>query len=131
MESWRSVWRAGFGKLLPVDGLQALRRALETDDADLLQGCTTRPPALNCTQDWPVDGCCAVSYTYWKGEHLRSVGNIGQAFSKACFETDRLIDEESGCRFFLRWFDDTPREEMRRELLAEVDITLMERCHGS
>jgi hypothetical protein len=31
------------------------------------------------------------------------------------------------CRFFLNWFDDTPREQMRHQLLAEVDRELNRR----
>src|SRR5712692_10367123 len=55
MESWRKVWREGLAPLLSTNGLEALRQALVTDDAQLLQGATTTPPALQCVQDWPVE----------------------------------------------------------------------------
>ena len=35
--------------------------------------------------------------------------------------------EPAACRWFLNWYDDTPRDEVRRELLAEVELALAER----
>ena len=48
MENWRKVWREGVAPLLSAAGLEALRRALVTDDGRLLQGATTTPPPLPC-----------------------------------------------------------------------------------
>ena len=48
-------------------------------------------------------------------------------FARMCFEVDQRLGEPAGCRWFLNWFDETPRDEMRRELLAEVNVALAER----
>lgn len=127
MESWRLVWREGFGKVLPTKGLIALREALITDDPKLTQGSTTTPPPLMCVQDWPVEAACALGYCGWKGEEVDKVGEVEEFFAKYCYLADQLLGEPAACRWFLSWFDDCPRAEVFRELLAEVNLTLEER----
>lgn len=129
MESWRKVWREGIAPVLSTAGLQALRQALVKDDEHLLQGTTTTPPPLQCLQEWPVEGACAVSFCGWKGEGLETVGQVEEFFARVCFETDQRLGEPSACRWFLNWFDDTPRDEMRRLLLGEVERTLAGRLN--
>jgi hypothetical protein len=124
MESWRKVWREGLAPLLSTTGLQALRRGLADDDARLLQGATTTPPPLQCVQDWPVESACALGYCGWQGEGLETVAEVEEFFARMCFEIDVRLGEPAGCRWFLNWFDETPRDEMRRELLAEVNRQL-------
>ncbi|MBX9582421.1 MAG: hypothetical protein K2X87_19125, partial [Gemmataceae bacterium] len=63
----------------------------------------------------------------WQGEGLESVGEVEEFFARACFEADQRLGEPAACRWFLNWFDDTPRDQMRRELLPEVDRALAER----
>ena len=41
------------------------------------------------------------------------------------------VGEPAACRWFLNWFDETPRDEMRRLLLAEVNRNLAERQTGA
>jgi hypothetical protein len=127
MESWRMVWREGFAPVISTAGLEALWQALRGDDLRLTQGSTTTPPPLMCVQDWAVEGCCAVGFCGWQGEGLETVGQVEEFFARCCFEADQRLGEPAGCRWFLNWFDDTPREEMRRELLAEVERTLAQR----
>jgi len=127
MESWRSVWRDGFVPVLSTVGLLALRGVLRGDDARLVQGATTSPPPLMCVQDWPVDGACAVGVCGWLGDGLATVGEVEEHFARACFEVDQALGEPAACRWFLNWFDDTPRAAMRRELLAEVELALSDR----
>src|SRR5262245_62695694 len=127
MESWRKVWRDGFAPMLSTAGLGALRDALRADDGRLLQGSTTSPPPLMCVQDWPVEAACALGFCGWQGEGLETVGEVEEFFARACFEADQRLGEPAACRWFLNWFDDTPRDEMRRELLLEVNRTLGER----
>jgi hypothetical protein len=127
MESWRKVWREGFAPVLSTTGLLALRRALSGDDGRLLQGSTTSPPPLMCVQDWPVEAACALGFCGWQGEGLETVGEVEEFFARACFEADQRLGEPAACRWFLNWFDDTPRDDMRRELLLEVNRTLGER----
>jgi hypothetical protein len=127
MESWKRCWREGFAPLLSTDHLEVLRLALVNDDSRLLQGVTTEPPPLQCVQDWPVAAACALGYCGWQGDGLRTVAEVEGFFAKCCLAADQRLDEPAGCRWFLNWFDDTPRQEMRAELLAEVECTLAER----
>lgn len=127
MESWRLVWRDGFVPVLSTTGLMALRDALLSDDSRLTQGSTTTPPPLMCVQEWPVEAACALGFCGWQGDELNTVGEVEEHFAKCCFEADQRLGEPAACRWFLNWFDDTPRAEMRRELLAEVELALAER----
>ena len=127
MESWRKVWREGIAPQLSRSGLEALRNALISDDDRLLQGSTSRPPPLQCMHDCAVEGACAVGYCGWQGDELETVGALDEFFAKVCYETDRHFGEPTACRWFLNWFDDTPRAEMRRRLLPEVNAVLAER----
>lgn len=125
--SWLHVWRVGFAPQFSTAGLEALARALETDDERLLQGGTTSPPPLLCVQDWPVASACPVAFTGWQGDGLQTIGEVSEYFGRVCFECDALIGEPAGCRFFLNWFDESPREEVRQALLAEVRQELARR----
>jgi len=127
IESWRMVWREGFAPVLSTAGLVALREAPRSDDHRLTQGSTTTPPPLMCVQDWPVDAACALGFCGWQGEDLETVGEVEEFFARACFEADERLGEPAACRWFLNWFDDTPRDQMRKLLLEEVDRVLAER----
>ncbi|HEV3143523.1 MAG TPA: hypothetical protein VGZ47_06510 [Gemmataceae bacterium] len=127
MESWRKVWREGFAAVLSTAGLQALRNALKADDTRLIQGATSSPPPLMCVQDWPVEAACALGFCAWQGEGLETVGELEEFFARTCYEADQRLGEPAACRYFLNWFDDTPRPEMRKLLLEEVNRTLAER----
>jgi len=124
MESWKLVWREGFAPQMTEKQLDALREALVTDDVRLIQGATSSPPPLACMADWPCEGACGVSFLGWMGLALKTVGEVEEFFAKACFEADRRLGEPAACRWFLNWFDDTPRAQMRAELLAEVEVAL-------
>jgi hypothetical protein len=127
MESWRKVWREGLAPQISTAGLEALRSALLNDDPRLLQSATTSPPPLQCVQDWPVDGACGLGYCGWQGDGLETVAEVEEYFARSCFECDQLLGEPAACRWFLNWFDETPREEMRQLLLAEVNRSLAQR----
>jgi hypothetical protein len=127
MESWRKVWREGVANQISTSGLQALRRALLNDDARLLQGATTSPPPLQCVQDWPVEAACGLGYCGWQGDGLETVAEVEEFFARVCYEADQRLGEPAACRWFLNWFDETPREEMRRQLLPEVNRSLAHR----
>ena len=124
MESWRKVWRDGVEPLLTTEGLTALRDALRGDDARLVQGATTTPPPLMCVQDWPVEAACALGYCGWVGDGLETVGEVEEFFARMCFEIDSRLGEPAACWRFLNWHDETPRDEMRRDLLPEVERAL-------
>ncbi len=127
MELWRNVWRNGFVPVLSTSGLVALREALQNDDPRVVQGATTTPPPLLCVQDWPVEACCALGFCGWQGDALDTVGEVEEHFAKCCFEADERLNEPAGCRHFLNWFDDTPRTDMVRDLLCEVELALTNR----
>ena len=127
MESWRKVWREGFAPVLSTAGLQALRKALTADDTRLIQGSTSSPPPLMCVQDWPVEAACALGFCAWQGEGLETVAEVEEFFARSCYEADQRLGEPAACRYFLNWFDDTPRPQMRKLLLEEVNQTLAER----
>lgn len=131
MESWRKVWRDGLVPLLSTRSLEALRQAVLTNDGRLIQGATTNPPPLQCVQDWPVEGACALGYCGWQGEGLETVAEVEEFFARMCFEIDQRLGEPAGCRWFLNWFDETPRDEMRRELVAEINLVLAARRIGA
>lgn len=127
MESWQKVWREGLAPRISTAGLEALKEGLATDDPRLLQGATTTPPPLQCVQDWPVEGACGLGYCGWQGDGLETVAEVEEYFAQACFEADQALGEPAACRWFLNWFDDTPRDEMRRLLTAEINRTLAQR----
>ncbi|MBV9124134.1 MAG: hypothetical protein JO112_12310 [Planctomycetes bacterium] len=128
MESWRKVWREGLAPQLSTRGLEALRQALIHDDPRMLQGATTTPPPLQCLQEWPVEGACGLGFCGWQGDDLKTVGQIEEFFARMCFEADQILGEPAACRWFLNWFDETPREEMRALLLPEVSRVLAHRA---
>lgn len=127
METWRLVWRDGFAPAISTAGLVALRDALAGDDRRLTQGSTTTPPPLVCVQDWPCEAACAAAFCGWQGEGLETVGQVEEFFATLCYQADQRLGEPAACRWFLNWFDDTPRDAMRRELLAEVEIAIASR----
>jgi hypothetical protein len=128
MESWRKVWREGLAPHLSTPGLEALRQGLIHDDPRLLQGATTTPPPLQCLQEWPAEGACGLGFCGWQGDDLKTVGQIEEFFARLCFEADQVLGEPAACRWFLNWFDETPREEMRALLLPEVSRVLAYRA---
>jgi hypothetical protein len=124
MEAWQKVWREGLAPELSLKALATLRQALQTDDPRLLQGVTMSPPPLECVQAWPVEGCCALGYCGWQGEGLRTVAEVEDYFARLCFAADQRLGGGSMVRWFLNWFDDAPRPQMRRLLLLEVNREL-------
>jgi hypothetical protein len=127
MESWRKVWRDALAPLLPTKGLEALQKALIADDKQLIQGSTTSPPPLQCVEDYPLEGACGITYPLWKGEGLETVGQVENRFAQVCYKADHTTGVPGGIGWFFQWFDETPREEMRRLLLEEVQHTLSTR----
>jgi len=126
MEKWRRIWREGFVPHLPRRGLLALRRALLHDDPRLVQGRVSIPPPLDAVRDRSVEGACAVGFCGWQGEGHASVGRVLDFYDRTCELADAAFNEPAACRYFLNWFDDTPRADMRRELLTEVNLALSE-----
>ena len=124
MELWRKTFREGFAPVLSTVGLEALRGALMSDSDDLIQENPTSPAPLQAFLDWPCEGACAIGYCGWRGDGVETVGEVEETIARACFEADQRLGEPASCRWFLNWFDSTPRDEMRRELLQEVNLEL-------
>jgi hypothetical protein len=119
-EPWRRVWRKGIAPFLSDKALEALQRALVSDDARLTQGITTVPTHTMVMQNWPVHNACALAFCGWQGEGLETVAEVEEFFARVCYEIDERLGEPAACRWFLNWFDDSPRGEMRTQLLSEV-----------
>jgi hypothetical protein len=124
MTAWQKIFREAIAPQLSTRALLALKKALAVDDPALIQGATTEPPPLSAVQDWPVEAACAVAFAGWQGEGLATVGEVEDFFARICWGADKALGEPAGCRWFLNWFDETPRGQMRRELLAEIDLAL-------
>src|SRR5438046_3007831 len=118
-ERWQRDFRAGIAPILSTAGLEKLQWALQSDDTRLLQGATTMPPPLQCVQDWPVEAACGLGYCGWQGEGLETVAEVEEFFARVCFEADQCLGEPAACRWFLNWFDETPRGDIRQQLLPE------------
>lgn len=130
MEKWRTVFRNGFAPIIPIAGLEYVADLLRKDDPRLLQGCTTTPPPLKCVENWPCEGGCFLAVCAM-GDGKETVGECELFFADACWKADQLLGEPAACRWFLNWYDDTPRAAMRAELLAEVERALAERKVGA
>jgi hypothetical protein len=126
LTAWQRAWRA-IAQQISTPALVALAKALESDDPRLLQGATTSPPPLQCVQDWPVEGACSLGYCGWQGEGLDTVGEVEEFFARVCYEADCSLNEPGAVRFFLNWFDETPRDTMRQQLAAEIARILTQR----
>ena len=127
LASWQIAWRDGIAPSLSTAALEALAAGLAWDDPALIRGATTNPPPLESLKDCPVEAACAVCYGAWKGDGRATVGEVEEVFAGVCHMADEALGEPSAVRYFLNWFDDTPREEARLLLLAEVGIALAER----
>lgn len=94
------------------------------DDPRIVQRVTTIPPPLLCNADRLVECADPLAYALWQGHHLKTVGQVEEAWAEMCFKADEMLGEMGACRFFLNWIDDTDRAVMIRELLVEVEIAL-------
>ncbi len=127
MEPWKRIWREGLSPLLNTRDLEALRQGLIHDDSRLIQHATTTPPPTEVFHDEECERACALGYSGWQGSGLYSVREVEEYFVRTCTAADEALGELAACRHFLNWFDETPRAEMRRELLREVNWALNKR----
>lgn len=120
--SWAKVFRHGFAPHMKRAELEALLDGLEKDDPTLTQGSTCTPPPLQVLADWPIEACDAITYGSWKTRGLEdnTTADCESKFANMCYLADQKLGDPAGCRFFLNWFDDCPRDEMRLELAAEI-----------
>ena len=117
MEKWRKVWRKGFKPLLNESALKALKKALEENDPKLIQGMIVVPfYSLN-----KIKCVCPIAYCGWIGDNLSTVEEVNEFFSRMCFECGERMGEPSACRYFLNFWDENPKEEVRKLLLEELN----------
>jgi hypothetical protein len=126
-QMWQNVFRVGLAPQLTEDDLLALAGGLEADDRRLAQGCTSDPPPMKGLWDFPVHTCCPISFVGLVARGLATVGQVDEWFAQVCFRIDELFGEKAASRWLLNYLDDTPRERMREELLAEVRAELARR----
>lgn len=122
--NWINVWRNGLAPQLSTGALAALRQAMARDDSRLIQHATCSPPPSDVFAGDAVEGACALGFCGWQGEGLDTVGAIEDFYIRTCQAADEALGEPAACRYFLNWFDETPRSEMRWHLLHEIDRVL-------
>jgi len=136
LSNWLLAWRLGFARVLSDEALRAIEDALYRDSAALIQRRTTSPDPVISNADEPCTGACLVSYGGLAGHKLLTVGQVERYFAACCQAASVLLDEhfhDTLCfQYFLNWFDDTPRDEVRAAMLAEVRLELFRRkkCEG-
>lgn len=127
-EKWRRVWRALAPTLLD-EALTALQEVLETDSPRLLQGQTCRGeplpdgggafrPDVEVTWGCPL-ALCAVAEGRASGRRV-TVAEVQDWIAHVARDVERVINEDFVIRRLLVWIDETPRAQMRAELLEEV-----------
>ncbi len=128
MESWRIIWRRGISPLLTWEHLTVLRQALLIDDPRLLQGATTIPPPMTIVASNPCEAADPIGFCHWIADGQENVADVEEFFARVCFECDQRIQEPAACRWFINFWDESPREEARALLLGEVARALDERA---
>lgn len=126
METWRRTWREAIAPQLSTPGLEALAAALVEDDPRLVQLATCYS-ADGLAGHAPVCAACAIGYAAWQGDGLDRVGEVQLYFAEVVARAGQALGEESAARWFLNWFDETPRDRMRPALLAEVRLEVSRR----
>lgn len=146
MERWRQIWRDGIVPELTRDNLLVLRHALASDDPRLMQRGTTMPPPLMCVQGWPVEAACLLAYPGVVAaggfaldydadrkpilpfrEDAATVAQAEDSFARLCSAADRRVGEAGAVRHLLGFWDDGLRDDVRVEMLTEVNFNLRER----
>jgi len=130
LELWKKAWRVGVAPLLSNVALVELEVALEYDDPRLIQGKVCLPAWTPNAEGEEVTEVCAIGLCAL-AEGKKTVGQVSAFFGDLCRKAGEAIGETSGIRHFLSWFDETPRDEVRRELLAEVVREQKRRKDGS
>jgi hypothetical protein len=127
LQAWQRCWRDGIVPQLSTRALQALRQGLLCDDKRILQGATCSPAPLACVADWEPEAADAISYALWLGDGYGTIGQLEDQFALVCMRASETLGEPTGCRYFLSWWDEQPRDVARQQLLIECDLALIGR----
>jgi hypothetical protein len=68
-----------------------------------------------------------VAYALWQAQGLGTVGQVETAFALLCQRVGEAMGEPTAIRYFLNHVDEIDRQQMCRELLAEVRLVLVRR----
>lgn len=131
-EPWRDAFRRGVAPALGRRRLEALARALESDDPRLCQEVTVvpSPASIRAGGSGSADlsvaplSACAVGLAAWDADRLATVGDVTDAFEAVAAVTERLTGDRSALSHFLRFWDETPRRELFPLVLAEARLWL-------
>jgi hypothetical protein len=134
-ERWRIAWRDCIAPLMSERALKVLAEALETDDQRLVQSGTVVPDGHPMLAEREPTGACAIGLMGWLGYELRTAEKVIDFFERTSeraihnailLAQDRGEDnkqQRTGAAMmgdFLEWFDSSPRDQMRFDLLQEV-----------
>lgn len=128
LQRWQRVFRLGIAPAIPTAALIELRAALAADDPKIIQGAVTSPAPLDSLRSVAVHGSDVIGFAAMVGFGLRTVGEVVAHYHAVCEAADVSLRESHACRWFLVWYDETPRDAMRAALMAEIDAVLVDRC---
>lgn len=121
------VWRYAISPLMDTTQLNALLKALRSNDHRLLQGRTALPPVGNSNKATLCRGACPVGFCGLAGG-LKTVAEVEAFFFAVCNTVAANMPGTcSPCRFFLAWWDESDREEARTQLADLIEQGLLER----
>ncbi len=135
MDDWKRAFREGFLAVATRQSLERVRGLLLDDSPSLVQKVTAVNAAGVAGSSAGEDACagaCLVAQLSWRE---RTVYRAYFDFSLDSDAIDLALRRKkvvSGgdpertltSRDLTRWYDRTPRDEMRRELIAEIDLAL-------
>jgi hypothetical protein len=105
----------------------ALEGALDLDDPRLSQGDTVSPLPLHPHAFRRVRGACPIAYAGWKADGLLIVADPEEFFARIVAGAGERLGDPSAAGYFLRWWDDGRRDEVRQRLLTAVRRALARR----
>lgn len=127
--SWQWAWQALAAQQTDAE-LTSLAEALERNDSRLLQGATCEPAPMEWYFGDEVERACGVCWGLWQVRKCYRVGELDNAFRATLFAADQLLAEPAATRFFVNWFDETPRSIVFPALALEVRAELARRAEG-
>ena len=131
LPDWQHVFRHGLAPILSTAELLALATGLREDDPDIIQGDSTFPSPLTCNDGLKIQAGCGLCYAVWRGRELETIGDVYNAFLDVLGEANARLGNAGECGHFVRWFDEGDREQVRTELLAEVEREIGLRVEGA
>lgn len=118
--TWRDVWSAAC-TYFTTKGLEALKASLEGGGKDIVQQLTVLPSSYRLFGKLLPEKACPIAYCGWQGGiGIEVVDELEMFFAQICFDLETVFNEPCVIRYFLKWFDNAPREEAIKLLLAEV-----------